>query len=136
MSGKDALNPHQRSLLMARVKHENTKPEVELRRLLHRRGFRFRINVRALPGTPDIVLPKYRSCIFVHGCFWHRHPGCQRASNPTKNAEFWQRSPRETVSETAKTSDCWRNWDGKQSSYGNARCWKNRAKSYAPSKLF
>lgn len=80
----------ERSRLMARVKGKDTKPELLVRRALHRLGYRFRLHRGDLPGRPDIVLPRYRTAIFVHGCFWHRHPGCSRASTPKTRVEFWQ----------------------------------------------
>ncbi|RZI40763.1 DNA mismatch endonuclease Vsr [Herbaspirillum sp. HC18] len=78
-----------RSALMSRVRSSNTAPEMAVRSVLHRLGFRFRIHVKKLPGTPDIVLPKYRTVIFVHGCFWHQHPLCKKATRPKTNKEFW-----------------------------------------------
>ena len=75
--------------MMSRVKGRDTKPEKLVRSLLHRLGYRFRLHRRDLPGNPDIALPKYRKAIFVHGCFWHQHPGCQRAKRPNSNKEFW-----------------------------------------------
>jgi DNA mismatch endonuclease (patch repair protein) len=74
---------------MSQVKGKNTKPEVLVRSLLHRLGYRFRLHRKNLPGRPDIVLPKYRTVIFVHGCFWHQHPGCKRAALPKQNTDFW-----------------------------------------------
>lgn len=85
----DVHTPEQRSYNMSRIKGRDTKPEKTLRSLLHRNGFRFRIHYSKLPGRPDIVLPKYRSVIFVHGCFWHRHPGCRYAYTPKSRTEFW-----------------------------------------------
>lgn len=85
----DTLTPAQRSERMSRIRSANTKPEVALRKALHRLGFRFRLHGRRLPGKPDIVLPKYRTVIFVHGCFWHRHEGCKIATTPKTNTEFW-----------------------------------------------
>ena len=76
---------------MARIRGKDTRPELAVRRLLHVMGFRFRLHRRDLPGTPDIVLPGRRKAIFVHGCFWHVHPGCPRAARPTTNVEFWNR---------------------------------------------
>lgn len=73
---------------MARVKNKSTAPEVKVRSILHKLGFRFRINRRDLPGTPDIVLPKYRAVVFVHGCFWHGHD-CKRGHRPETNKSFW-----------------------------------------------
>lgn len=78
-----------RSEIMARVKNKNTRPELVVRSLLHAMGYRYRLHRRDLPGSPDIVLPKYRAVIFVHGCFWHGHAGCGRAKRPRANAAFW-----------------------------------------------
>lgn len=79
-----------RSRLMARVRQKNSGPELLVRSILHRAGFRFRLHRRDLPGTPDIVLPRHRVAIFVHGCFWHRHPGCSRATTPKTRVDFWK----------------------------------------------
>lgn len=79
----------QRSKNMAAVKGKDTVPELLVRSALHRLGYRFRLHRKDLPGKPDIVLPKHRLCIFVHGCFWHQHPGCSRATRPATNTEFW-----------------------------------------------
>ena len=75
--------------MMSSVKQRHTKPEITVRKILHRLGFRFRLHSKKLPGTPDIVLPKYKAVIFVHGCFWHQHEGCRKAHRPTSNIEFW-----------------------------------------------
>lgn len=77
-----------RSRLMSRVKNKNTRPELLVRSLLHRIGYRFRLHRRDLPGSPDIVLPKHRKAIFVHGCFWHGHD-CPKGKRPKTNREFW-----------------------------------------------
>lgn len=74
---------------MQLVRSTDTNPEKIVRSLLHRLGFRFRLHRKDLPGKPDIVLPKYSTVIFVHGCFWHRHAGCSRASTPATNQEYW-----------------------------------------------
>ncbi|EMP3662894.1 DNA mismatch endonuclease Vsr [Pseudomonas aeruginosa] len=74
---------------MKRVGRENTKPELKVRAKLHFLGLRFRLHRRDLPGTPDIVLTKHRTVIFVHGCFWHRHPGCRYATTPKTRQEYW-----------------------------------------------
>lgn len=87
----DSLTPERRSWNMSRIPGRNTKPEVLVRSALHKLGFRFRLHVKRLPGTPDIVLPKYRMVILVHGCFWHRHAGCRYATLPTSNRTFWKR---------------------------------------------
>lgn len=86
----DVVDRQTRARMMAGIKGTNTKPELLLRRALHARGFRFRIHEKRLPGKPDIVLPKWRVAIQVHGCFWHRHEGCTKASNPGTNVAFWQ----------------------------------------------
>jgi DNA mismatch endonuclease (patch repair protein) len=79
----------QRSALMARVRDKNSKPELAVRRLAHRLGYRFRLHVRNLPGTPDLVFPRFRKVIFVHGCFWHRHRGCGRTTTPKTRHAYW-----------------------------------------------
>ena len=76
---------------MANIKNRNTKPELLVRRYLYSKGFRYRLNHKVSGFRPDIVLKKYRTCIFVHGCFWHRHEGCKLASNPKSNSEFWEK---------------------------------------------
>lgn len=86
----DSLTPERRSWNMSRISAKNTKPEIAVRSLLHRRGFRFSLNRKDLPGKPDIVLPKYKTVVFVHGCFWHRHKGCSDATTPKTRTEFWQ----------------------------------------------
>jgi len=86
----DSLTSERRSWNMSRIRGRNTGPELRLRSLLHRAGFRFRLHANQLPGSPDIVLPKYRTVIFVHGCFWHRHPGCRNATMPSTRREFWR----------------------------------------------
>ncbi len=85
----DFLTQRDRSALMSRVRHHDTEPELRLRRELHALGLRFRLHRRDLPGTPDIVLPRYRAVVFVHGCFWHRHDGCRRATTPKSNVDMW-----------------------------------------------
>jgi DNA mismatch endonuclease vsr len=82
--------PMTRSENMARVKSKNTKPEVYLRKLLWHRGFRYRLNYKGLPGSPDIYIPKYKAAIFVNGCFWHIHENCRYASIPKNNHDFWK----------------------------------------------
>ena len=85
----DILSKTQRSYNMSRIRGKNTKPEILVRKGLHARGFRFRLQDRKLPGRPDIVLPKYGVAIMVNGCFWHGHKGCRYATRPKSNAEFW-----------------------------------------------
>jgi DNA mismatch endonuclease, patch repair protein len=86
----DTLSKADRSRLMRQVRRIDTRPEMRLRRLLHSMGRRFRVHKVDLPGTPDVVLPRSKVAIFVHGCFWHRHPGCKKATTPAENARFWQ----------------------------------------------
>lgn len=86
----DTLDTERRSWNMSRIRSRHTKPELLVRSALHRLGYRFRLHRRDLPGTPDIVLPKYRTVLFVHGCFWHRHSGCKYAYTPKTRLEFWQ----------------------------------------------
>jgi DNA mismatch endonuclease (patch repair protein) len=86
----DRLTPEQRSSNMAQIKGKNTKPEKLVRSLLHGMGYRFRLHNKQLPGKPDIVLPRYKAVVFVHGCFWHGHEGCKRATIPATRPEFWE----------------------------------------------
>ena len=86
----DSVSKERRSEIMGLVKAKNTKPELFVRRLLHRLGFRFRLHRVDLPGKPDIVLPRHRVVVFVHGCFWHRHPGCPATRTPKTRVEFWE----------------------------------------------
>lgn len=86
----DVMTPEQRSRCMAAVKGKNTKPEMIVRKYLFSRGLCFRVQVRKLPGNPDIVLPKYKTVIFVNGCFWHGHEGCKYFRLPKSNVEFWK----------------------------------------------
>ena len=86
----DTFSPAKRSAIMSRIGGKDTLPEIRVRRLLHALGYRFRLHRKDLPGKPDIVLPRHRKVIFVHGCFWHGHPRCRRATLPTTNIEFWQ----------------------------------------------
>ena len=79
----------ERRALMARVRREHTEPELVVRRLLYRLGYRYRLHRRDLPGTPDVCFPGRKKAVFVHGCFWHRHPGCRRASTPKTRTAFW-----------------------------------------------
>jgi DNA mismatch endonuclease (patch repair protein) len=83
------LSQANRSRIMSSIRKTNTSPEVAVRRELHRLGFRFRLNVRELPGTPDIVLPRLRKIVMVHGCFWHQHSGCRLAKLPRTRPEYW-----------------------------------------------
>lgn len=86
----DIVDAETRSRMMAGIKGKNTRPELALRRALHARGFRYRLHSKKAQGRPDLVLPKYRAVVFVHGCFWHRHLRCRYATNPKSRAEFWE----------------------------------------------
>nr|WP_192385785.1 very short patch repair endonuclease [Mesorhizobium silamurunense] len=101
----DTLTSERRSWNMSRIKGRNTSPELLLRSLLHRAGFRFRLHAKQLPGRPDVVLPKYRTVIFVHGCFWHRHPGCRNATTPSTRWAFWQEKFDSNVSRDARNQE-------------------------------
>jgi DNA mismatch endonuclease (patch repair protein) len=85
----DIVNRETRSRMMAGIRGKNTRPEMRVRRYLHATGLRFRLHDRALPGSPDLVFPAHRIAIFVHGCFWHRHPFCKYATMPSERREFW-----------------------------------------------
>lgn len=85
----DNLSPAQRKRTMSAVRSSDTKPEIVVRRLLYRMGYRFRLHRKDLPGVPDIVLPKFKTVILVHGCFWHQHSECKHARRPTSRREYW-----------------------------------------------
>ena len=87
----------QRSRNMSAIKSKNTKPEIAVRKLLHSMGYRFRLHRKDLPGSPDIVLPKYKTVIFVHGCFWHRHENCKYATTPKTRPAFWESKFNENI---------------------------------------
>lgn len=106
--GKDA-----RSRLMGRIRGKDTKPEMTVRQIAHRLGYRFRLHRRDLPGSPDLVFPGRRKVVFVHGCYWHRHPGCRFAYTPKSNVEFWTRKfvANEARDEAAVTCLLAQGWD-------------------------
>ncbi len=87
----DIFSPEKRSAIMSRIKSKDSKPELIVRKLTHSMGFRYRLHGKNLPGNPDLVFPKYKKVIFVHGCFWHGHEGCKRATLPSTNVEFWKK---------------------------------------------
>ncbi|WP_150779075.1 very short patch repair endonuclease [Pseudomonas fluorescens] len=101
----DTVSKETRSRMMSRIVGKNTRPELKTRKLLHAQGFRFRLHVKALAGQPDIVLAKYKACIFVQGCFWHRHEGCQYATMPTTRVEFWTEKFRHNVLRDARNRE-------------------------------
>ena len=93
----DIKYSEERSRNMAAIRSKDTKPEVYLRKLLFAQGYRYRKNYKKIPGHPDIYLPKYRTAIFVHGCFWHRHRGCKYAYVPKSNIEFWKKKFQDNI---------------------------------------
>lgn len=86
----DIMDQGARSRLMSRIKGKDTKPEMVVRRFLHAQGFRYRLHDKTLPGKPDLVFPKYRTVVFVHGCYWHRHFGCRKTTTPKTRSQFWR----------------------------------------------
>jgi DNA mismatch endonuclease, patch repair protein len=101
----DVFTPEKRSEIMRRVKSRDTLPEKKVRSLLYGLGFRFRLHRKDLPGHPDIVLPKHRTAIFVHGCFWHRHPGCPRATTPAARKDYWSSKFLHNIARDARNQD-------------------------------
>ncbi len=101
----DVFTRQQRSEIMRRVKSRDTRPEKKVRSLLHSLGFRFRLHRKDLPGHPDIVLPKHSAAIFVHGCFWHRHPGCPRATTPGTRKDYWSSKFQRNIARDARNQD-------------------------------
>lgn len=93
----DHLTPEKRSWNMSKIKSKNTRIEIQVRSILHRMGYRFRINSSNIQGKPDIFLRKYNTAIYVHGCFWHRHQGCKYAYTPKTNIEFWQKKFKKNI---------------------------------------
>ena len=100
-----------RSRNMSAIKSKNTKPEIKVRKVLHSMGYRFRLHSKDLPGSPDIVLPKYKTVIFVHGCFWHRHKNCKYASTPKTRQEFWNKKFEENIKRDLEIQDKIKNLD-------------------------
>jgi DNA mismatch endonuclease (patch repair protein) len=107
----DKFSKEKRSDVMSKIDGKNTAPEVFVRSLLHRSGFRFRLHARELPGKPDIVLPKYQAVVFVHGCFWHGHD-CSRGKRPASNQQFWNEKLQKNLDRDARniTSLTERGW--------------------------
>lgn len=100
----DVLTPEQRQLNMSRIRGKDTKPEMVIRRGLHARGLRYRLHDRSLPGRPDLVFPKYRTAVFIHGCFWHAH-GCASSKLPATRRDFWQTKLAANVARDRKAVD-------------------------------
>ena len=107
----DSLSKAKRSWNMSRVRSKDTKPELSVRSLLHRAGFRFRLHKTRLPGKPDIVLAKHKTVIFVHGCFWHRHPGCSDATTPKTRTAFWKKKFEQNIERDQRTAATLKNLD-------------------------
>ena len=109
----DRISKEHRSWNMSRIQSRDTKPEKAVRSILHKLGYRFRLHRKNLPGSPDIVLPKYNSVIFVHGCFWHRHKNCKKAYSPKTKKTFWEEKFKTNIERDIKVnnelkSDGWR----------------------------
>lgn len=109
----DHVSPERRSWLMSRVSSKNTAAEMRVRSAAHRRKLRFRLHRRDLPGTPDLIFPRWRIAIFVHGCFWHRHPGCKKATSPKSRVDFWNAKFNRNIARDAEnlealTAEGWR----------------------------
>lgn len=98
----DKFSKEKRSDIMSRVRGKNTKPEETVRKYLFSKGFRYRKNDKRYPGKPDIMLPKYRTAIFVNGCFWHQHPNCAAAALPETNQDYWREKLRRNVERDSK----------------------------------
>ena len=119
----------QRSRNMSAIKSKNTKPEIRVRKILHSMGYRFRLHSKNLPGSPDIVLPKYKTVIFVHGCFWHRHENCKYSKIPKTREEFWNKKFRSNVKRDLEIQEKinnieWRSiviWECETKDIGNLR---------------
>lgn len=109
----DSLTKERRSWNMSRVRSKDTKPELVVRSILHRNGYRFRLHKKGLPGKPDIVLAKYHTVIFVHGCFWHRHKNCPDATVPKTRTDFWSQKFSQNVERDKKvqTALCQLGWN-------------------------
>ena len=100
----DIVDKATRSRMMSRIRGRDTKPEVDLRKALHSLGYRYRVHVGQLPGRPDIVLARHKAVVLVHGCFWHRHPGCPLATTPASNQAFWETKFSGTVKRDARVA--------------------------------
>ncbi|WP_134674714.1 DNA mismatch endonuclease Vsr, partial [Pseudomonas viridiflava] len=98
----DIVDKVTRSRMMSNIRGKNTRPELVVRKFLHANGYRFRLHRKDLPGNPDIVIPKLRVCIFVHGCFWHRHEGCKYSTTPKTRIDFWNEKFKKNVDRDCK----------------------------------
>lgn len=104
----DLISKERRSWNMSRIGSKNTEPELLVRSILHELGYRFRLHVRSLPGTPDIVLPRWQAAIFVDGCFWHRHQGCKYAYTPKTRLSFWKAKFQQNIQRDKRTAQALR----------------------------
>jgi len=101
----DIVDPKTRSRMMAGIKGKNTKPEMLVRKYLHGKGLRFRLHRKDLPGKPDLIFPGRKVALFVHGCFWHRHEGCSKATTPSSNVEFWEKKFSDNVARDKRVKE-------------------------------
>ena len=110
----DIYSKQKRSNIMSKIRGQKTKPELAVRKFLFSKGFRYRINDERYPGKPDIVLPKYHTAIFVHGCFWHGHEGCKAATLPKTNTDFWKEKIGHNILRDRKDVELFKNagWNG------------------------
>ena len=99
----DDRSPAERSLNMSHIRSRDTSPELKVRSMIHRAGYRYRLHVKEMPGKPDIVMPRYRTAIFVNGCFWHRHLDCRYATMPKTNIDYWQQKFKRNVDRDQET---------------------------------
>jgi DNA mismatch endonuclease (patch repair protein) len=120
----DRISEEKRSWNMGQIKGSDTKPEIAVRSFLHRQGLRFRVNDKNLPGKPDIVLKKYRTIVFVDGCFWHRHTGCKFAYTPKSRTEFWIKKFKSNVKRDKKVNTML-----KEKSWNVVRIWQCETKT-------
>ena len=109
----DVHSKETRSYNMSRIRSKDTKPEMLVRKFLHKHGFRYRLHVKSLPGKPDIVLPKYRTVIFIHGCFWHGHQGCKAAALPETRKDWWSDKIEKNITNEQKSEETLRGLDWK-----------------------
>lgn len=121
----DVVDQATRSRIMAGIQGRNTKPELVLRKALHARGLRYRLHYKGLPGRPDLVFPKFRAVVFVHGCFWHRHEGCRFTTTPATRPEFWAQKFEQNVLRDQRTLAAL-----EQSGWRTAVVWECAIKEY------
>jgi DNA mismatch endonuclease (patch repair protein) len=115
---------------MSKIRGKETKPEILVRKYLFSKGFRYRLHDEKLPGKPDIVLPKYRTAIFIHGCFWHGHLGCKRAKLPTTNTEFWEKKISANIERDKRNIEKLKSEVGMSLSYGSVKSQAQKKERY------